>query len=53
MKYENKDEKNLIEFAKQAKIKIFLNNYLKEKLNFLEDYAEKTKKIYLIIIKMI
>ena len=45
MKYENKDEKNLIEFAKQAKIKIFLNNYLKEKLNFLEDYAEKTKKI--------
>ena len=45
MKYENNDEKNLIKFAKQAKIKIFLNNYLKEKLNFLEDYAEKTKKI--------
>ena len=45
MKYENKDEKNLIEYAKTAKIKIFLNNYLKQKLKFLEDYAKTTKKI--------
>ena len=45
MKYENKDEKNLINYAKQAKIKIFLNNYLKEKLKFLEDYSKTTKKI--------
>ena len=45
MKYENKDDKNLIEYAKKAKEKIFLNNYLKEKLHFLEDYAKTTKNI--------
>ena len=45
MKYENDDEKNLREYAKKAKIKIFFNNYLKEKLKFLEDYTKMTKKI--------
>ena len=45
MKYENDDEKNLREYAKKAKIKIFFNNYLKEKLKFLEDYTKVTKKI--------
>ena len=45
MKYENDEEKNLRKYAKEAKIKIFHNNYLKEKLNYLENITKLTKEV--------
>ena len=45
MKYENEEEKNLRKYAKEAKIKIFLNNYLKEKLNYLQNITKLTKEV--------
>ena len=45
MKYENEEEKNLRKYAKEAKIKIFLNNYLKEKLKYIENITKMTKEV--------
>ena len=43
MKEKIEEEKNLNEYAKKAKLKIFNNRYLYEKLKYLTDYNKITK----------
>jgi hypothetical protein len=44
MKEMNEEEIDLIKYAKKAKIKILYNKFLYEKLKYLSDYHEITKK---------
>ena len=44
MKEMNEDEINLRKYAKEAKIKIFYNKFLYEKLKYLSDYNKITKQ---------